>query len=97
MVCLAKLRSFIITLFCVEMCQIGRTFYVMSVVKVIRWVSRRVITQTYKWSLPYPDPMPVSVSVYTGHTLTCTLCIHCSGTSIAPVYASVTSVYPSVH
>ncbi len=33
----------------------------------------------------FPDPMPVSVSVYTGHTLQCTLCIHCSGASVAPV------------
>ncbi len=31
----------------------------------------------------YPDPMPVSV--YTGDTLQCTLCIHCSGASVAPV------------
>ena len=31
-------------------------------------------------------PMPVSVSVYTGHTLQCTLCAHCDRTSVAPVY-----------
>ncbi len=37
------------------------------------------------WPVRYPDPMPVSVSVYTGHTLQCTLCIHCSGASGAPV------------
>ena len=51
-----------------------------------------------------PDPMPVSVSVYTGHTLQCTLCIHWSGASGAPVQLdtellcqcmpSVPSVYP---
>ncbi len=37
--------------------------------------------------------MPVSVSVYTGHTLQCTLCIHCSGAKVAPVYPDQIPVY----
>ena len=37
-----------------------------------------------------PDPMPVSVSVYTGHTLQCILCTQSRA-------HSVLSVYPSVH
>ncbi len=43
----------------------------------------------------YPDPMPVSVSVYTGHTLQCTLCIHCSGASA--VYVKSFLVSPDIH
>ena len=41
----------------------------------------------------YPDPMPVSISVYTGYTLQCALCIHCSGPSVAPVYQCTVLVH----
>ncbi len=33
----------------------------------------------------FPDPILVSISVYTGYTLQCTLCMNCSGPSVAPV------------
>ncbi len=41
----------------------------------------------------FQDPMPVSVSVYTGHTLQCTLCIHCS---VCPVCHQCTQCTLSV-
>ncbi len=44
-----------------------------------------------------PDPVLVSVSVYTGRTLQCTLCIHCSGSSVAPVYVYTGSLGASVY
>ncbi len=55
-----------------------------------------------------PDPVTVSVSVYTGHTLQCTLCIYCGGASVERegypetqctvlVHAQCAISVPSVH
>ena len=41
-----------------------------------------VVTQVFHY---LPRPNSSVVSVYTGHTLQCTLCIHCSGARVAPV------------
>ncbi len=57
-------------------------------------------SSSFTSTLHIPDPMPVLVSVHTGHTLQCTLCIHCSASSVAPVqlYTGLLSAHQcSVH
>ncbi len=59
--------------------------WILCGLRLHRILIHSVWTLARTLSITYPDPVLVSISVYTGHTLQCTLGIHCSGSSVAPV------------